>query len=132
MAHIANTVDKDQQADEGHHHQHNCRKWIKHPTNFYPLNTQLEPRKIKTLSRLHFFTDATKHLHKRGDRKHKRQKHGPDGNRRRKPPASLFGEGAHTRRQQRHRRYQPQVLDNPGHVVSTVGVLVACCSRKTL
>src|SRR3979490_942106 len=124
MGHIADAVDKDQQAHECDHHKRHCCERVEHPAEFEPLIADLKPWKITPLPRFNPFAAELEHLHKCGEREQQRQRHGTDSNGRRKPAVSLLGKRTETRRQNRHRRNQPEVLDNPGHVVSRNGVVV--------
>ena len=51
VLHVANAVDKDQQADEGDHHQHDGGQRIKHPAQLQPLIAKLKPAEIDNLAR---------------------------------------------------------------------------------
>ncbi len=47
VVHVRHAVDKDEQPDERHHHQHDRGQWIQHPAQLYPFRSELHPRKVE-------------------------------------------------------------------------------------
>jgi len=91
--HVADAVNEDQQADEGHHHQHHRRERIEHPAELKPCPAELEPREIEHLPRL---LAVTLHrFHEGGQREQQGQRHCPNGEAGREPPAAPRGQRAH-------------------------------------
>ena len=76
VGHIANAEDEDQQANEGHHHQHDGGERIEHPAELQPLGAEVQPVEVEDF----FCLTAAKHDMREGaEREQKGEGHGADG-----------------------------------------------------
>ena len=95
VVHIRHAVNENQQADEGHHDQHDCCQRVQHPSQLHPFRSELHPGKVdKDPLRL------PQQMNKGNHRKHKRKTDGGDRDGGRESALLSFEERTDARGQQ--------------------------------
>ena len=62
VLHVADAVDKDEQADKRDHHQHDGRERIEHPAQLQPFIAELKPAEIDNLASFQSLTAERKNV----------------------------------------------------------------------
>ena len=111
VRHVADAEDEDERADERDHHEHRRRERVQHPAELEGSFAEHEP--VEVMREPH--RRVRKRLHEARAREEEREHHRPDGERGGRRARRTLHQRAQSRREQRQRGNQPEVLDERVH-----------------
>ncbi len=79
VGHVADAVNENQEPDQRHHHQHDCRERVKHPAELQPGFAHLKPVEIVNLTRRVAGRARDQRMSESAQRKQQGKQHRPNG-----------------------------------------------------